>query len=159
MKINNKKNIDRIWTRKAVLTIAFTAAIMGVLFFLYISPDASITKYHIIIAISLFFIIVSVIGALHKPYYFYFDDINDVLVFRYYPIGIFNSKKNSIQIPKDHLVKFEMSKFFFGLEEKLVLYQKYRTKVAKYSPISLSAVSKKDREKLKLALGKYSLLK
>lgn len=159
MKINNKKNIDHIWTRKAVLTIAFTLAIVGVLFFLYISPEASITKYHIIIAISLLFIVISIVGALHKPYYFYFDDINDVLVFRYYPIGILHSKKNSIQIPKEHLVKFEITKFFFGLEEKLTLYQKYRKKVAKYSPISLSAVSRKDREKLKLTLEKYSQLK
>lgn len=156
MRINNKKNVDRIWVRKAVLTIAFTASIMGVLFFLYIPQNAVINKYHIVIAISLFFILISVIGMLHRPFYFYFDDINEVLMFRCYPIDILNSKKISIQIPKEHLVKFEITKFFFGLEEKLVLYQKYHNKVGRYKAISLSAVSKEDRKKLKLTLEKYS---
>lgn len=156
MIIENKKAIYGIWLRKMIVTIIFTLSIIGVLFFSSIPDDAEFGRYHIVITISVAFIIFSAIGILRKPYYFYFNDNKDVLIFRFYPVGLFNSKKNTVQIPKQQLVKFETSKFFFGLEEKLFLYQNYRNKVAKYPYISLSAISKEERERLKHALEKYS---
>lgn len=157
MKIDNQKNIYRIWLRKMAFTIIFTASIITVMFLkAFDHPESPITKYHVIIAISVVFIIISTIGVFRNPYYFYFDDSKDVLVFRYYPVGIFNSKKNSVQIPKQQFVKFEIVKYFFGMEEKLILYQNYRNKVAKYPPITLSAVDKADKEKLKNILQRYS---
>ena len=157
MKIDNQKNIYRIWLRKMAFTIVFTASIITVMFLkIFDHPESPITKYHVIIAISIVFIIISTIGVLRNPYYFYFDDSKDVLVFRYYPVGIFNSRKNSVQIPKQQFVKYEIVKYFFGLEEKLILFQNYRKKIAKYPPISLSAVDKADREKLKNMLQRYS---
>ena len=157
MKIDNQKNIYRIWLRKMAFTIVFTASIITVMFLkIFDHPESPITKYHVIIAISIVFIIISTIGVLRNPYYFYFDDSKDVLVFRYYPVGIFNSRKNSVQIPKQQFVKYEIVKYFFGLEEKLILYQNYRNKVAKYPPITLAALDKADREKLKNILQRYS---
>ncbi|MCA1746440.1 MAG: hypothetical protein LC655_01990 [Bacteroidales bacterium] len=157
MKIDNQKNIYRIWIRKLLFTILFTASVVAVIFLKFFDqPESPVTKYHVIIAIASVFIIISVIGVLRNPYYFYFDDTNDVLVFRYYPVGIFNSKKNSVQIPKQQFVKFEITKYFLGMEEKLILYQNYRNKVAKYPPISLSAVDKADKEKLKNTLQRHS---
>jgi hypothetical protein len=140
-----------------VSTILFTAIIIAIMFLNFFDqPESPVTKYHVIIAIAAVFIIISVISVMRNPYYFYFDDSNEVLMFRYYPVGFFNSKKNSVQIPKQHFVKFEIVKYFFGFEEKLVLYQNYRNKVAKYPPISLSAVDKADTEKLKNTLLRYS---
>ncbi|MEX0987927.1 MAG: hypothetical protein WD052_10655 [Bacteroidales bacterium] len=157
MKIDNQRNIYRIWLRKLVFTIIFTASIVAVIFLnIFEQPDSPITKYHLIIAISAVFIVMSIIGVLRNPYYFYFDDTNDVLIFRYYPAGIFNSRKNSVQIPKEHFVRFEITKYFLRTEEKLILYQHYRNKIAKYPPICLSAVDKTDREKLKNTLQRYS---
>jgi hypothetical protein len=140
-----------------LFTILFTGSIVAVMFLKFFdNPESPVTKYHVIIAIAAVFIIISVVGVLRNPYYFYFDDTNDVLTFRYYPVGIFNSKKNSVQIPKQHFVKFEIVKYFLGFEEKLILYQNYRNKIAKYPPISLSAVDKADTEKLKNTLHRYS---
>ena len=156
MIIDNKKTIYGIWLRKMIVTIIFTLSIIGVLFFTSIPDDAAFGRYHIVITISAVFIIYSAIGILRKPYYFYFNDKKDVLIFRYYPVALFNSRKNTMQIPKQHFSKFETNTFFFGLEENLILFQNYRNKVAKYPPISLSAVSKEDRKKLKLALEKHS---
>ena len=157
MKIDNQKTVYRIWLRKLIFTIAFTASVVIVLFLdVFDQPDSIITKYHLIIAIAVVLIIISLIGILKSPYYFYFDDINDVLVFRYYPIGFFNSKKNSVQIPKQNFVKFKTSKFFLRTQEKLILYQVYRKKVAKYPPISLSALTKQEREALKETLKQYT---
>ena len=157
MKLDNQRNIYRIWLRKMVFTILFTAAVIVVMFVVPFEEDGEgLNKYHLIIAISVVFIILSVIGIYRNPYYFYFDDRHDTLVFRYYPSALFNSRKNSVQIPKQNFVKYETQKFFMGREEKLILHQHFRNKVAKYPPISLSAVDKEDVVKLKKALDHYS---
>ncbi len=156
MKIDNQRNIYRIWLRKLTITIIFTLTVLPT-FFLDIldGPDAVFTKYHLIIIISLAYIIISLIGVFRNPYYFHFHDTTDMLIIRFYPVGLFNHKKNSIEIPIQHFVKFEIEKFFFG-QEKLIIHQQYRQKVAKYPPISLSAVNEEDRERLKVVLTRYS---
>jgi len=157
MKIDNQRNVYRVWLRKLIITILFVVFIIALVFInLFDDPDSSITKYHIAIAISVVYIIISVIGMFRNPYYFHFHDTTDMLVIRYYPIGLFNHKKNSIEIPIKHFVKFEIEKFFLGTGEKLILSQNYRQKVAKYPPISLSAVDRADRDRLKVVLTKYS---
>lgn len=157
MTIDNKKNVYRIWLSKLISTLIFTVIIIVIMFLDHFDSTTSVlSKYHIVIGISVIFIIISIIGILRNPYYFYFDDTTEVLIIRYYPIGILNSKKHSAQIPKQHFLKFETEKFFFGREEKIIVYQLYRKKIAKYPPISLSAVDKKDREKLILTLEAYS---
>ena len=160
MKIDNQKTMYRIWISRLTSSVIFTALVVVVIFLEVLEKDNSpVSKAELIILLSLIFIIYSLLGFMRNPYYFYFDDNNDVLVFRYYAIAFFNSKKNSVEIPKQHFVKFETSKFFFGRYEKLVLYQFYRNKIAKYPSISLSAISKSEREKLKLALDGYSMKK
>lgn len=157
MKIDNQRNIYRIWLRKLIVTILFTLSIIALVFLDILNePDSTITKYHVVIAIAFVYIVISVIGALRNPYYFHFHDTTDMLVIRYYQVSIFNHKKNSIEIPIQHFVKFDIKKFFFGLDEKLIVYQHYRQKVAKYPPISLSAVNKEDRNRLKTVLTRYS---
>jgi len=115
-----------------------------------------INKYYVISALAFIYLVLSVTRSLRSPYFLAFDDSSDVLIFRNYPVSIFNSRKKSFEIPKQHFVKFEIKKYFFGLEEKLIVYQLYRKKVARYPAIPLSAVDKADREKLKAALSRYS---
>ena len=158
MKIDNQRNIYRIWLRKLIITIIFTLSIIAIVFIDFLNdPDSVITKYHLAIAISAVYILISVIGVLRNPFYFHFHDTTDMLVIRFYPVSLFNHKKNSIEIPIQHFVKFEIEKFFLGMEERLIVYQNYRQKVAKYPPISLSAVDRSDRERLKIALTRYSI--
>ncbi len=157
MKIDNQRNIYRIWLRKLIITIIFTMSIIALVFLNILNkPDSVITKYHVVIAIAAVYIVVSLIGLFRNPYYFHLHDTTDMLVIRFYAVSLFNHKKNSIEIPIQHFVKFEIETFFFGLEEKLVVYQNYRQKVAKYPPISLSAVDKSDRDRLKIVLTRYS---
>ena len=157
MKIDNQRNIYRIWIRKLITTILFVMSIIAIVFLNILNePDSTLTKYHLVIAIAIVYIIVSLIGVFRNPYYFHFHDTTDMLVIRFYPVSLFNYKKNSIEIPIQNFVKFDIEKFFFGMDEKLIVYQNYRKKVAKYAPISLSAVNKDDRDRLKIVLTRYA---
>jgi hypothetical protein len=140
-----------------IITIAFTISVVVLIFIKQKNPEeVVINKYYIIAAVSLVYLIINLLRSMRSPYYFEFDDTTDVLILRNYPISLFNSKKNSFEIPKQHFVKYEIKKYFFGLEEKLIVYQLYRNKVAKYPPIPLSAVNREDRKKVKAALDQYS---
>ncbi|MBN1133009.1 MAG: hypothetical protein JXR52_12810 [Bacteroidales bacterium] len=156
MKYDNKQNAYRIWLRRLAMAIIFTLLVIIILFTSWFdNSEAGITKYHVIIAIALIYIIISLVNYLRLPYFLSFSDADEMIILRYYSLSIFNSQKNSIEIPKMQFVKFETEKFFFGIEEKLIVYRFYRNKIAKYPPISLSAVNKSDRVKIKNALQKY----
>jgi len=157
MKIDNRKHINKIWLTKAFITLLFTLSIVAILIFkVFDRPGVVINKYYLIIIVSVLFILVNVISWWRNPYYFFFSDEEDMLIFRFYPLGIFFSKKNSVQIPKAKFIGFELKRYFMGREEKIILIQNYRNRIAKYPPINLSAVKKEDREKLKIILSAYS---
>ena len=156
MIINNQRNTYRIWLNRLVMTIVFTLIIIVIIFLPWCyNPDSQLSKYHLIILIALIYIIVNIKNLLKRPYFVSYSDLGEMIVLRYYPLSLFNSKKHSIEIPKKQLVKFELEDFLFGSQQKISLYQHFRSKVAKYPSISLSAVDKEDRERLIQSLSKY----
>ncbi|MEA3462755.1 MAG: hypothetical protein U9R49_12790, partial [Bacteroidota bacterium] len=91
-----------------------------------------------------------------RPYYVSYNDQGEMIVVRYYPVSMFTSRKNSIEIPKKQFVKYELKPFFFKTQHWLILAQNFRGKEAQYPKISLSAMEKEDREKILGSLSKYS---
>ncbi len=114
-----------------------------------------LTKYHVAIFISAIYILINWINYLKRPNFVAYSDQGEMLVIRYYPVSMFTSRKHSIEIPKQHFVKFELQPFLFKTQQKLILVQNFRGKEAKYPPISLSAMDKEDREKMLDSLKKY----
>jgi hypothetical protein len=156
MKINNQKNTYHIWLSRLVLTIIFTLIILLIVFLPWFDEtEFWLTKYHVAILISVIYIIINWINFLKRPYFVSYHDQGEMLVVRYYPVSMFTSRKNSIEIPKKQFVKYELKPFFFGSQHYLILYQRFRGKIAGYPKISLSALEKQDREKMLQSLDKY----
>ncbi len=157
MKIDNQRNTYRIWLSRLVMTIVFTLAIIVIIFLPWFDdPESWLSKYHLIILIALIYITINIYNLLKRPFFVSYSDQGEMIVMRYYPLSLFNSKKHSIEIPKKQLVKYELEEFLFGSQQKISLYQKFRNKVAKYPPISLSAVDKEDQARLIQSLKKYT---
>ena len=121
--------------------------------------ESGITKYHIVILISVVYLAINWLNYLKRPYFVSYNDQSDMLVVRYYPISMFTSRKHSIEIPKQQFVKYELKPFLFKSQHYLILHQNFRGKVAPYPRISLSAMEKEDREKMLQSLEKYVLRK
>ncbi len=157
MIVDNQRNTYRIWLNRLVMTIVFTLVIIVFIFLPWFdNPDSRLNKYYIIILIALIYIILNINNYLKRPYFVSYSDHGEMIVMRYYPLSLFTSRKHSIEIPKKQLVKFEVVEFLFGSQQKIILYQNFRKKVAKYPPISLSAVDKEDRERIIQSLSKYT---
>ena len=157
MKIDNKKNTYRVWVSRLVMTVVFALLIVLLIFVPWFeNPDFPISKYHIIIVISGVYLLINWINYMKRPYFVSYNDQGEKIVVRYYPVSMFTSRKNSIEIPKQQFVKYEIKSFFFGTQHYLILVQNFRGKEAKYPKISLSALDKEDREKMLASLNKYS---
>lgn len=157
MKIDNQRNTYRIWLSRLVMTVVFTLIILLIVFLPWFDETAFwLTKYHVAIFISAIYILINWINYLKRPNFVAYSDQGEMLVIRYYPVSMFTSRKHSIEIPKQHFVKFELQPFLFKTQQKLIVVQNFRGKEAKYPPISLSAMDKEDREKMLDSLIKYS---
>jgi hypothetical protein len=157
MEIDNQKNTYRLWLSRMVMTIVFTLSIIVIIFLPW--PEKSetwLSKYYLVILVSLIYIILNLINYLRSPYFVSYSDKGDMIIMRYYPLSLFTSKKHSIEIPKRQFVKYELEDFLFGTQQKIILYQHFRDRIAKFPPISLSAVDKDDREMILQSLAKYA---
>lgn len=157
MKLDNQRNTYRIWISRLVMAIVFTLAIIVILFLPWSEGrDAGIGKYHVIIAIALVYILINLVNYLKQPYFVSYNDQGEMIILRYYQMSLFTSRKHSIEIPKKQFIRYELQDFLFGTQQKIILYQQYRNRVAKYPPISLSAVDKEDRQKIIQSLSAHS---
>jgi len=155
--IDNQRNTYRIWLSRLVMTIVFAMLILVLVFVSWFDTlESGISKYHLMILISAVYLAINWFNYMKRPYFVSYSDQGDMLVVRYYPVSMFTSRKNSIEIPKQQFVKYELRPFFCKSQHYLILHQKFRGKVAAYPRISLSAMDKTDRDKMLKSLGSHS---
>lgn len=154
MKIENKKETYRIWLQKFVATVIFTPLVIVFSFSNFFDePFLGLQRAWLIIIITFLYLSVIIYHHLLNPYYINYSDKGDKIQIRYYPVRAFNQKKNSIVIPKEKFVKYEVLKSLLG--EKLVLFQHFRKGIGKYPPVSLSGLNSSDRKKLMQSLNEF----
>ena len=157
MKIDNQKNTYRIWLSRLVMTVVFSLIILAIVFLPWFDEtEFWLSKYHVAIFISAIYIIVNWINFLKRPYFVSYNDQGEKIVVRFYPVSMFTNRKNSIEIPKQHFVKYQLKPFLLKTQHYLILHQNFRGKLVAYPRISLSAMEKKDREKMLASLDKYA---
>jgi len=158
MKLDNQRNTYRVWLSRLVMSMVFALIILAIVFLPWFDEtEFWLTKYHVAIFISAIYILVNWVNYMKRPYYVAYSDQGGTIVVRYYPISMFTSRKNSIEIPKQQFVKYELRPFFLKTQHYLILYQNFREKVVPYPKISLSAMEKVDREKMLKSLDKLSV--
>ncbi len=157
MKFDNRRNIYKIWIRKFLTSVILTLLVIAIGFSEYFKvPVLGVDRIYYLIALAIIYLGLILYNFILRANFVYFNDNGDKIILRYYPIRIFNRKKNSIEISKQNFVSWEIEKFFFGSFEMLYLHGKFKTGVARYPGVSLSAVNKIDREKIRVALNSYS---
>jgi hypothetical protein len=77
-----------------------------------------------------------------------YSDEGDKLVFRYFTSGIAGGKKNAVEIFKGDFAGYRIDNRFFGLKKSITLFRQLPQGVAKYPPIHISILSRKERARL-----------
>jgi len=156
MTFNNFKNIIGLRIRLFAITVILIV-------YLVLAYVAQILKFPIL-GISdtvVTIILVSVYGFLvflpmHINFqYVSYSDEDDKISFKYFTSGIIGGRKNSVEIDKRNFSGFEVKSEFFGLKRSIILFQTFREGVAKYPPVYISGLTRKEREKVIRSLSQY----
>jgi hypothetical protein len=85
-----------------------------------------------------------------------YSDDGEYIVFRYFSAGIVGGRKNSVEINKTTFSGYKIEIKFFGLIQSIILFQNIQGRVANYPPVYLSALNRKEKEKIINSLNRYS---
>ena len=102
------------------------------------------------------FVLIIILNNFRDFHYIYFSDNGNNIVFKFYSMRIFSGEKNTIEIHKNDFVKFQRNSSLFKIRDYLIIYQKLNKGIAKYPPISITGLSKKDKAKLINQLSLYT---
>jgi hypothetical protein len=149
MTFDNSKTIISLRLRIFVVTVLF-------LTYLVLTYVAKLIKYPLMgISDSVWTLILTGIYFLIAFYptflnyqYIYFSDDGDSIIIRYFTSGIFGGKKNSVEINKKTYEGYELKSRFFGTLQSVILYQKFKEGVAKYPPVYISILTRKEKAKV-----------
>ena len=113
-----------------------------------------ISRGYLLLFFSVIYFVIIVYNYLRDYYYIYFNDETNKIVLRYYSMRPLSQTKRSIEIPRGSFSKYEIQNSLFGIKEKIIIYQKVKTGVYKYPPVSITALSPAEKEQFIQALNK-----
>jgi hypothetical protein len=93
--------------------------------------------------------------ALMKYRYIYFSSDERNVTLRWYKTGLVPGESSSIEIPAGRFAGFEITTKAMGLHHYLTLFQNVQGKKAAYNPVSITALSRKQRAQISEALNNY----
>lgn len=162
MKIDNHDDYNRLRGQLAFITMFFMLLIgIGILYDVYTEYLIPIPSWIYSVFFGLCFIGYLVFRSQKQYNIIMYDDEEDpkIIAIKFYAMTSLFPKYNMIKIPKDQLYKFEIKKAFANWRDELVLYQKMKQGIAKYKPISISALSKNHKKQIIDALNSYAKIK
>jgi hypothetical protein len=155
MIIDLKRKVIKTQLRRFITLLIFIVLILLVLLILdYNKKYFGLTRYALAIIVAGVYVVFVLYQAVLEPNYIYFSDERDRIILRYFSMSFYNDKKQSIEIPREAFSGYEVKKSFGGLKEKLVLLERVNNKDARYPPVSITALTKNQRNNLLAALDR-----
>ena len=142
MEINSSKTV--IKDRKLMYIMVFALiAIVSTIFLAdtFDVPVFGVTRESYILAVTGIYILINIYRFSLNLNYVYFSDAGGKIIIKYYSLRPFMQKRQTVEIPKGSLFRFEIKKSMFGQKKTLVLFQMIKNKIARYPEISLSALN------------------
>jgi hypothetical protein len=155
MIIDIKKTIIRKNLGNFISTIVFLLLIILLLFIPVRDFIKGITNSLLAVFVGAAYVINAFYKTFRNYNYIYFSDESDKIILRYFSPNIFTSKKNSIEIPKKEYAGYKLESFFMRYREKITLLRRTGRGIAKYPPVSITALSLNEREMLLRTLNEW----
>lgn len=119
-------------------------------------PVAGIQESTATIVLASLYLVIIFMPLMLRKMYIYFSDDGENIVVKYFFAGMIAGKKNSIIINKQTFAGYKTEKGFLGLFPTLEISQRVRNGIAKYPPISISSLKRREKEKIFNSLNSYS---
>jgi len=153
MMITNEKKFKSVEHMRRLL-ILLSAVAIAVL--AYWNTSLSPVLFYLTIGIILFTLLMVAWHFLKGLAFFSFEEVGDILIFRYYSTGNFNFARMQISISHTDFAGFKLENKIFNLRKNLILYEKINNRKASYSPLNISSLSLSQQKELVDKLHKLS---
>lgn len=156
MKFNNESTIYSIHAVKLISTVLLLIALTLLLTTRlsdFVLRTTGLRWPWVMALLLLLFALLLLYFRLRRAAYISYNDEGSKIVIKSYLTGL-GQKKVLYEIPKASLYRFSIERK--GLREELTLYTRSGTKVSKYPPLQLSAITRAQREGLIAALNQLA---
>jgi hypothetical protein len=157
MILNIKKRTINLHLRRFLFL--FLLSVIIVLLFnidYFEKPIYGFDRTKITIAVVSIYLLYFISGFIRNYNFFLYSDNGSKLVFRYYSLRPMNKKQNAVEIDKTTFADFKIENILFGFIVRLYLMQRMPNGiVAKYPPINITLLSRKEILLLNDSLKKY----
>ncbi len=158
MTLDNQKKAVALRIQKSLAILTFIILI-GLIYFVDIIPRGmmGLTRNEFSIIVIGLFILFFLFHYLRDHNYIFYSDTGSNFILRYFSLRPLHSRKNAIEFNKKEFENYEIKKSLAGLNESVIIYRKTSKGVAKYPPVSITALDKKNREKMYASFQKILL--
>jgi hypothetical protein len=122
-------------------------------------PIFGISRESFAISISALYILINVYRFFLDLNFINYADLEGKITIRYFSLRPFMQKHRSIEISKNSFVKYEIISKAAGLKKYLILYQRVHNKIAKYPPVSITALSNDELNSILASLNSKASVK
>lgn len=145
------ENIKKSRSIKAIFVLIPLTFIITVVALLLLSASWG---FWIVLSMAILMITIYIFISMMQYNYFYCEIDNAKIILKYYGLGPLNKEYKTIKVSTEQFKKFEIRYVFFGLVEQLIIYVSVKNKqIAKYPPVSISALSAEEKNNLKKELA------
>lgn len=142
MTIDNSPVVIRDRKLMYILVISLILLLSGILISdFFDEPFLGRSREFYAIMIAAIYILINAYRFFLDLNFINFSDQEGKIIIKYYSLRPFMQKHRSIEISQNSFVKFEIIGKAAGIKKYLVLYQRIQNKIAKYPPISITALT------------------
>lgn len=157
MTFDNSRTIISVRIKLFAATVIF----LGYIILAYVAeiikfPLLSMSDTAWTIFLVAIYIVVAFLPMLLNYQFISYSDEGEKIIIRYFSAGMVGGKKNSIEINKNLFSGYKIESGFFGRIQSIILFQKFKDGVAKYPPVYISALTRKERNMLIRSLDLHS---
>jgi hypothetical protein len=161
MTLDNGKTIIRLRLNLLIASVIFIIYI----FFAYFERFDKQIKFPVLglsdtastLILVAIYLLVAIYPMIFKYNYIYFSDDGPSVVLRFYSVGISKGKRKSIEIEKQRFAGYIKKGGLFS--SSVALIERVDRREATYPPVSLTALTGKERKKLYSMLERYGSLR
>jgi|WetSurMetagenome_2_1015567.scaffolds.fasta_scaffold78187_2 hypothetical protein len=149
MTFDNSRTIISIRIRLFTITVLLIAYLIVVYFAHIIKfPILGMNETVITTILICGYLLFAIYPIILDYQFISYSDDDDKLVFRYFTSGIAGGRKNSVEIKKSDFAGYLVEKKFMGIKTSISLFHQMPQGVAKYPPIYITVLSRKERARL-----------
>ncbi len=156
MTIDNGKRIVRVRLTEFIATLLYVLYIFLAYFPRVLRSVLATETINIItVAVTALYLLLLLWPVITKYRYVFFSSDERNITLRWYRPGMIPGESKSIEIPVSSFAGYEIKREALGLHHHLTLFQLVQGRRAAYPPVSISALSERERHEIEEALKGY----